>query len=637
MVIIVKKLQGNQIELSFDTTSLQVSIRKDGEIWEWSNNFRSRLETEKGTIYFTDAKLIEHKEWKTGVGTAIVSHFEQFIDKEGKVLPLAFDTIIRIEDVTQDLFFEWIPLEEGIKIQEVYWPGYMKFDEKRDDCYTLLNIQQGLLIPNTWKVDLEKVLFDGQFCTAGSYMPWFGQVKRRNGYLAICEQPWDASYYAKHSAKEKNTFVGIKWRASLGKMEYRRVVKYCFLSDCDYNDLCKVYRGYVKEKGRFCSLEEKAAKCPSVNDLIGCGFIHKGIKTKVQKDSDFFDPDEPEKNNQIIPFSVRTEEIKHYKELGMKKLYLHLDGWAEPGYDNEHPDYLPACIEAGGWEGMKELADTIHNYGYLFGIHDQYRDYYFSAKTFDENSAARQADGTLFEHSRWAGGHQTYLCTTQAPYYVKRNFNEIKKNGITLDCAYLDVFTCNEGDECSNPWHKITRRESYEYRNECFEYLLSQQILPSSEEVSDWSIKSLVFCHYAPYYFMLEKPDKEQIGIPVPLFNLVYHDCVIEPWIMEKFNNGLDYMLYALLNGGAPYFIRDGAYPNTDGAFGGYTLLDEKELIKRCEIVTKLHEKVAKCEMVSHQFLDGTIHCQKTIFSDGTVVMIDLKQGTFSIQNLSYL
>ncbi len=26
-----------------------------------------------------------------------------------------------------------------------------------------------------------------------------------------------------------------------------------------------------------------------------------------------------------------------------------------------------------------------------------------------------------------------------------------------------------------------------------------------------------------------------------------------------------DYMLYALLNGGAPYLTRDGAYPNTDG------------------------------------------------------------------------
>ena len=64
----------------------------------------------------------------------------------------------------------------------------------------------------------------------------------------------------------------------------------------------------------------------------------------------------------------------------MKKLYLHLDGWAEPGYDNKHPDYLPACKEAGGWDGMKKLADTMHECGYMFGIHDQYRDYYLAAQ-----------------------------------------------------------------------------------------------------------------------------------------------------------------------------------------------------------------------------------------------------------------
>ena len=76
----------------------------------------------------------------------------------------------------------------------------------------------------------------------------------------------------------------------------------------------------------------------------------------------FFDPEAPEKNNHLTPFAVRTKQIRNcYEKLGIKKLYLHLDGWGDPGYDNEHPDYLPACIEAGGWEGMKELCDTIHD------------------------------------------------------------------------------------------------------------------------------------------------------------------------------------------------------------------------------------------------------------------------------------
>lgn len=57
-------------------------------------------------------------------------------------------------------------------------------------------------------------------------------------------------------------------------------------------------------------------------------------------------------------------------------------------------------------------------------------------------------------------------------FFVKNNFEELSKHGIKLDCAYLDVFTCNEGDECANPLHRMTRRDCYEYRGRCFEYLL---------------------------------------------------------------------------------------------------------------------------------------------------------------------
>lgn len=619
-------------EIRFDESRLSFTITHEGDSWNWGEGFRPRMECEKGTIYFADAKKISHEEWKTGIGHGILSHFEGF-ELNGADAGIAFDTIVWIEEVSGDVFFEWVPLStETVKVKSVYWPGYMEFDEKKDSWYTLLNWQQGLLVPNTWKTAVDKVVFDGFMGTAGAYMPWFGQVKDRAGYIAICEQPWNAAYYTEHPAEGPYTHVGIRWEPSLGKMDYRRVMKYSFVKDCDYNDLCKIYRNYVIEKGRFKSLAEKAVKTPSIDQLIGSAFLHKGIKTQVMTNSDFYDAENPDKNNHLTPFSVRTEEIKKFHELGVEKLYLHLDGWAEPGYDNQHPDYLPACEKAGGWKAMKELSDTMHECGYLFGIHDQYRDYYYAAKTFDENFATRLADGTIPSHARWAGGPQTYLCATQAPFYVKRNFTEIMDNGIKLDCAYLDVFTCNEGDECSHPWHKMTRRECYEYRNACFEYLLSKGILPSSEEVNDWAIPSLVFCHYAPYDFMLDRPGSPKKGIPVPLFNLVYHDCLIEPWMMDKVSEEEDYMLYAVLNGGAPYLVRDGAYQNTDGSFAGGVEISIEDQIKRCKVVSDLHEKVAKCEMVRHEMVDGNPEVQRTTFADGTVVTVDFQAQTYQIR-----
>lgn len=619
-------------EIRFDESRLLFTITHEGDSWNWGEGFRPRIECEEGTIYFADAKKISHEEWKTGIGHGILSHFEGF-ELNGADAGIAFDTIVWIEEVSGDVFFEWVPLStETVKVKSVYWPGYMEFDEKKDSWYTLLNWQQGLLVPNTWKTAVDKVVFDGFMGTAGAYMPWFGQVKDRAGYIAICEHPWNAAYYTEHPAEGPYTHVGIRWEPSLGKMDYRRVMKYSFVKDCDYNDLCKIYRNYVIEKGRFKSLAEKAVKTPSIDQLIGSAFLHKGIKTQVMTNSDFYDAENPDKNNHLTPFSVRTEEIKKFHELGVEKLYLHLDGWAEPGYDNQHPDYLPACEKAGGWKAMKELSDTMHECGYLFGIHDQYRDYYYAAKTFDENFATHLADGTIPSHARWAGGPQTYLCATQAPFYVKRNFTEIMDNGIKLDCAYLDVFTCNEGDECSHPWHKMTRRECYEYRNACFEYLLSKGILPSSEEVNDWAIPSLVFCHYAPYDFMLDRPGSPKKGIPVPLFNLVYHDCLIEPWMMDKVSEEEDYMLYAVLNGGAPYLVRDGAYQNTDGSFAGGVEITIEDQIKRCKVVSDLHEKVAKCEMVRHEMVDGNPEVQRTTFADGTVVTVDFQAQTYQIR-----
>lgn len=630
--MVIHSIGENVVQICLDEKTLSFSFKKgDGKEWNWDKSYVPYMECENGKVLFGDAAGISHQPFHTGVGEGILSTYCGF-EKEGKTVPYKFQTLVWAENATGEVYCEWIPLqEEGLEVKKVFWPGPMEFGEKREDWYTLLTHQQGMLLPNTWEVELETPSFEGFFGTAGAYMPWFAQVRGREGYLAVCVTPWNAGYQAEHPAGGPYTRVSMRFEPSLGKMDYRRGVKYTFLEDCDYNDICKTYRNYVDEQGRLRTLEEKAVRNPSVNDLIGCAFLHKGIKTFVQPNSDFYDAENPEKNNHLTTFAQREREIRQLHEMGVEKLYLHLDGWAEPGYDNRHPDYGPACEAAGGWEGMKSLADAMHECGYLFGIHDQYRDYYLTAPSFDENFACRLPDGTIPQHQRWAGGPQSYLCATQAPYYVKRNFEELAKHGIKLDCAYLDVFTCNEGDECGNPMHRMTRRDCYAYRARCFEYLLKNGILPSSEEVNDWAVESQVFCHYAPYDFMMRVPGSPKQAIPVPLYNLVYHDCVIQPWMMEKVSEEEDYMLYALLNGGAPYLVRDAAYPNIDGAFDSAVEMKLEEDIRRAKVVSELHEKVGKCEMVRHEFVNGNPQMQKTVFADGTSVIVDFQKQAYEI------
>lgn len=626
------EIKVGNIALRFNEETFAFTVCANGKEWGFSEDWTAALGLEEGMAKFAEWQNRTHTTFTCGVGAGIHSQYRGYqgaADGES----YEFDTLVWVEEANETVHMEWIPIcEKGLAVKEVCWPASLERVQADGEGYTLLNAGQGMIVPDTWPTAVQRLGFNGMFLTAGSYMPWFGQVKGDAGYIAIAETPWNGGVNVNHPENGPYTRVGVRWETSLGKMDYRRCLRVSFLDDCDYNALCKVYREYVKETGHFTSLEEKAAKVPSVNDLIGCSFVHFGIKTSVNPKSNFFDPENPDKNNRLTPFAVRQKTIEEIHDLDMKKVYLHLDGWAEPGYDNKHPDYTPACEEAGGWEGMKNLEATMHKFGYMFGIHDQYRDYYMDAPSFDEAYAVQLPSGGIPSHANWAGGPQSYLCTTQAPYYVRRNFKEIEKNGIKLDGAYLDVFTCNEGDECANPMHRMTRRESYEFRGRCFEWLLSHNILSSSEEVSDWSIKSLVFCHYAPYHFMLQKPGSPRDGIAVPLFNLVYHDCVIEPWMMDKLSEKEDLMLYALINGGAPYLIREGAYANTDGSFESefdFTLAEQAE---RCKVVAALHEKVAKKEMVRHELLTADGTRQKSVFADGTEVVVDFENNTYEIR-----
>ena len=242
----MKVITNNSKTIHFNEENLSFSIKFDNTVWNWSKDYVPKMVCKEGEIFFRDAEKISHQEYSSGTGCGIRSHYEGF-KIEGSVIPYAFDTLVWVEEATGDVFFEWIPvIEEGLNVEKVFWPGEMEFEEKKETWYTLLNQEQGMLIPNTWKEELKPIIFDGFFETAGGYMPWFGQVKDGSGYIAICVTPWNAGYQATHPAEGPYTHVSVRFEPSLGKMDYRRIMKYTFLSDCDYNDLCKVYRKVCK-------------------------------------------------------------------------------------------------------------------------------------------------------------------------------------------------------------------------------------------------------------------------------------------------------------------------------------------------------------------------------------------------------
>ena len=160
-------------------------------------------------------------------------------------------------------------------------------------------------------------------------------------------------------------------------------------------------------------------------------------------------------------------------------------------------------------------------------------------------------------------------------------------------------------------------------RMHCLNILTEKGIIPSSEEILDCILPSQVLCHHAPYYTSnLSRKDSEQRGYPIPLLNLVYHDCVVIPWIGLRGQHG---------GFGIPG--RDGAY--THAILNGnpvYCPIDaDKEQIKEVEYACSLAEKLAFCEMVKHEFISDDYRKQRTTFSDGTVIEVDFDKEEYNV------
>ena len=621
------EIEYQNMKIKICERTLKIEIRYNETFWKSDSSYNPYFIENKQKYYLNEADIINHNKWENAIGIGIDTYFSGFgnFEKNYELM-----TRVWIEKNDKNVIFELIPIKEDEKISEICWPCHFEFEKKSQNWYTLINVQQGLLLPNTWENEFGMPFFDGQFCTSASYMPWYAQIKDGQGYLAICEQPWDAFYYVDHPAGGPYTHIGVRWVPSLGLMRYKRCIRMIFQENTDYTKICKKYKQYIKEQGKFITLKEKRIKL-DVDKLVGAAIIHEGIKTSIANTSIFYDKNNIQNNYSLTTFEERKEEIINYSKLGLEKAYVHLDGWMQDGYDNKHPDALEACKEAGGWDAFRDFIKTLHDLGYAGGIHDQYRDFYFDAKSFSKEFACQNSDGNITVHQLWAGGKQSYLCASQVLPFVKRNYKNLEEHQIDLDGTYIDVFNCNEGDECYNYKHKMSRKECLDYRMQIFYYLVSKGILTSSEEVTDWSLPGVVFAHYAPYNFMMYDQKAARNGIPVPLFNLVYHECVIIPWMMEKYKDE-DYMLYALINGGIPYLKRESSYPNMDGCFGNDENLSLKERIKRCKIVMDLHKKVVYKELIKHEFIDNDYKKQKSVFSDGTEVEIDLNTNRFYIK-----
>jgi hypothetical protein len=625
--------QGEQWEIKGREYSVRFSpgdgsVRAEmpsGPGWDSKANVGKELNVKvagrSADVSLADASTKHAEVYRTGHCDGVRALYSGF--KSGSdAVDLEIALQISIERTTGELVFEVIPVRDPSgALHECRWPQPFSFEKAGMKNYTVLPSMQGCLIPSDWGQEW-KGWYGERTCTRALYMPWWGQVRGDEGYQVILETPWDAGVRVKHPAGGPTTIRPV-WFSSLGSLRYARRARCVFFEKCNYVAMAKRYRRYAIETGLFCSLAEKEARSPKVGMLRGAAVVHTSILYHNQPDSPYYDEKNPANNHRLNSFAERQAQLTRLRErMTGRNIYVHLDGWGLRGYDNLHPDILPPCPEAGGYDGLRELARSCAKQGILFALHDQYRDYYFDGETFDIALAVKDAKGEPPIGSWWLGGKQSILCATQAPSYIKRNYDMLAEYGASPAGVYLDVFAIADLDECFDQHHPMTREQCAHYRALGFREIRSRGMVISSEEPVDFAIPDIELVHHAPYALLPNPGKGPALGIPVPLFSLVYHDALVVPWSAEAvagtwgIPEGEWGFLHALLNAGVGYI---GIEPG------------DQEL-ERNRILSELHQRVGWLEMTNHEFLDEAHHRQRAAFADGTTIEVDFSARTYTIR-----
>ena len=625
-------IAGTRTTVRLSAVDLGLSVTVDGGRWTMAPSVRGDLVARSGgqdvALRLADARAIDIEPYRTGFRTGVKVRLRDWPRPAGASgrdpLGIGLVLTLGLEGASEELVFDITATEPGATIRRLDWPEPL---DARDVDYTALPNVRGNLLPRDWPQAFDPIrpprgpdapgpdTSEIQSNVIESWsMSWWGFKKGPAAMMIIVETPDDAAYQFQHPAGGP-TVIGPRWRARLGRLAYPRTARMCFFTGGDYVTMAKRYRVHARETGLLVSLREKIARRPEVRSLIGTPISRVSVLTNLKEDSQRYDRGDPSKNYSLTTFDERAAEMRALKAKGLDRFHVCLTGWPWLGYDRQHPDELPPAPAAGGWDGLKRLAGTLHELGYVFTLHDQYRDYYADAPSYDPQFAIREEDATAppqaFPGTRfgswkegpipfmnhWDGGKQSFLSPRFMLGHLRRNYEALLAHGIRPDGVYLDVFGYVPPDEDWNPEHPATRTDNLRERAACFRWTRGRLGLVGTEAACDWTVP----------YADISSPLRPARAVPVPLFELVYHDAILTTYRPTD--------LRGLLHGGLPQV----------------NFADVEKDLAAVRRMAALNERLALVEMTRHEFLDERYRKERTTFADGTTVTVDWDAETVAV------
>lgn len=437
----------------------------------------------------------------------------------------------------------------------------------------------------------------------GLCMPWYGMTDGRRGVMTLVETPNDAAVQLPQLASLLH--LRPLWLPEKGRFGPPRRLRYVFFDDGGYVAMAKRYRRYAQQTGLFKTLAEKRKENPNVDRLIGAVNVWS------------WDGD---------PASL----VRELQAAGIDRVQ-----WSSGG----KPEALRQLNALGALTSRYDIYQDLMDPAVFPKLHGTHSDWTTEGWPKD---IILQADGS------WAKGwgvqgkqgewyYCAVLCDRQALDYARRRIPaELKTH--PYQCRFIDTTTAAPWNECYSPDHPMTRTESRKFKMDLLEFVSRDcGLVTGSETGHDAAVP---FVHYfegmmslGPYRSpdsgrnmqkILDEPPelvaKFQTGhyYRLPLWELVYHDCVVSQWYWGDYNNKIPKVwdrrdLWNALYGTPPMFMFNRRQWQKD----------HERFVKSYKTAATVARATGYSEMLSHRWLSTDHAVQESTFANGVTVTVN--------------
>jgi len=432
----------------------------------------------------------------------------------------------------------------------------------------------------------------------------------RSGQMAIIETPDDAAIRIERQ-KDGPLYVAPAWESQKGRFGYERRIRYVFFDKGGHIAMCKRYREHAKETGLLKMLADKRKANPNVDLLVGAVNVWCWEKDAlgIVKQLKAAGIDRILWSNQAGP-----ETIKAMNDLGV------LTGRYDIYQDVMDPAKFPLLQwKHGDWPTEAWPKGIILN----------------AAGDWIKGWEVEAKDGSMIPCG--------VVCDKQAIAYADKRIPDDLKTR-PYRCRFIDTTTASPWRECYSPDHPMTRTDSRKCKMELLDLVSGKyKLVCGSETGHDAAVP---YVHYfegmmslGPYRvpdagrnmqkILDEVPDrvaKFQVGwqCRLPLWELVYHGCVVAQWYWGDYNNKLPAIwdkrdLFNALYGTPPMFMFDKAlWEKTKDRF-----------VQSYRNTCPIARATGYSEMTDHKFLKADRSVQQTTFANGVTITVNFGEKAY--------